>query len=34
MRKNPRAIPHMQAASALAQTEPIACDVAESISHG
>lgn len=29
MRKNPKAIPHMQAAAALAQFEPILCEVAE-----
>ena len=32
MRNNPLAIPHMRAASALAQAEPIPCEVAESIS--
>lgn len=34
MRKNPRAIPHMQAAAALAQFEPILCEVSDSISVG
>jgi len=29
MRKNPDAIPHMQAAAALAQFEPILCEVAD-----
>jgi quinol monooxygenase YgiN len=32
MRKNPNAIPHMQAAAALAQFEPILCEVSEAIS--
>jgi len=32
MRKNPQAIPHMQAAAALAQFEPIFCEVSDAIS--
>jgi quinol monooxygenase YgiN len=32
MRKNPNAIPHMQPAAALAQFEPILCEVSEAIS--
>lgn len=32
MRKNPQAIPHMQAAAALAQFEPILCEVSDAIS--
>lgn len=32
MRKNPQATPHMQAAAALAQFEPILCEVADAIS--
>ena len=32
MRKNPKAIPHMQAAAALAQFEPILCEVSDAIS--
>lgn len=31
MRRNPKAIPHMQAAAALAQFEPIMCEVSEAI---
>lgn len=31
MRKNPKAIPHMQAAAALAQFEPILCEVSDAI---
>jgi quinol monooxygenase YgiN len=31
MRKDPRAIPHMQAAGALAEFDPILCEVVESI---
>ena len=31
MRKDPRAIPHMQAAAALAKFEPILCEVSEAI---
>ncbi len=31
MRKNPSAKPHMEAAAALADFEPIVCDVVESI---
>lgn len=31
MRKHPKAIPHMQAAAALAQFEPIMCEVSEAI---
>ena len=34
MRKNPEAIPHMQAAAALAQFEPILCEVSDAISVG
>jgi quinol monooxygenase YgiN len=34
MRKNPNAIPHMQAAAALAQFEPILCEVSDAISVG
>lgn len=30
MRQNPQAIPHMQAAGALASVEPIICEVVES----
>ena len=32
MRKNPKAIPHMEAAAALAQFEPILCEVSDAIS--
>jgi quinol monooxygenase YgiN len=32
MGKNPSAIPHMQAAAALAQFEPILCEVSDAIS--
>jgi quinol monooxygenase YgiN len=32
MRKNPNAIPHMHAAAALAQFEPILCEVSDAIS--
>ena len=32
MRKNPKAIPHMQAAAALAQFEPILCEVSDATS--
>jgi quinol monooxygenase YgiN len=32
MRRNPEAIPHMQAAAALAQAEPVLCEVAEAVS--
>jgi quinol monooxygenase YgiN len=32
MRKDPHAIPHMQAAAALAQFEPILCEVSDAIS--
>ena len=32
MRKNPKAIPHMKAAAALAQFEPILCEVADATS--
>jgi quinol monooxygenase YgiN len=32
MRKHPDAIPHMQAAAALAQFEPILCEVSDTIS--
>ena len=32
MRKNPQAVPHMQAAAALAQFEPILCEVSDAIS--
>ena len=32
MRKNPEAMPHMKAAAALAQFEPILCDVSDAIS--
>ena len=32
MRKDPKAIPHMQAAAALAQFEPILCEVSDAIS--
>ena len=32
IRKDPRAIPHMQAAAALAQFEPILCEVSDAIS--
>ena len=32
MRKNPKAISHMQAAAALAQFEPILCEVSDAIS--
>ena len=32
MRNNPKAIPHMQAAAALAQFEPILCEVSDAIS--
>lgn len=31
MRKDPKAIPHMEAAAALARFEPILCEVAEAI---
>lgn len=31
MRKNPKAIPHMQAAAAVAQFEPILCEVSDAI---
>ena len=31
MRKDPRAIPHMQAVGALAEFDPILCEVVESI---
>jgi quinol monooxygenase YgiN len=31
MRKDPRAIPHMQSAGALAEFDPIFCEVVESI---
>jgi quinol monooxygenase YgiN len=31
MRKNPKAIPHMQAAAALARFEPILCEVSDAI---
>ena len=31
MRKNPSAKPHLEAAAALAEFEPIVCDVVESI---
>lgn len=34
MRKDPHAIPHMQAAGALAQFDPILCEVSEAISVG
>ena len=34
MRKNPKAIPHMQAAAAMAQFDPILCEVSEAISVG
>ncbi len=34
MRKDPTAIPHMQAAAALAQFDPILCEVSETISVG
>ena len=34
MRRNPKAIPHMQAAAALAQFEPILCEVSDAISVG
>lgn len=34
MRQDPHAIPHMQAAAALAQFEPILCEVSEAISAG
>ena len=33
MRKNPDVIPHMQAAAALAQFDPILCEVAEAVSR-
>ena len=29
MRKDPKALPHMQAAAALAQFEPILCEVSD-----
>jgi len=32
MRKNSKAIPHMQAAAALAQFDPILCEVSEALS--
>lgn len=32
MRKNPAAIPHMEAAAALGQFEPILCEVVDAIS--
>jgi len=32
MRKHPKAIPHMQAAVALAQFDPILCEVSDAIS--
>jgi heme-degrading monooxygenase HmoA len=32
MRKNPKAGPHMQAAAALAQFEPILCEVSDTVS--
>lgn len=32
MRKNPKAIPHMKAAAAIASFEPIVCEVADAIS--
>jgi len=34
MRKHPEAIPHMKAAAALAQFEPILCEVSDAISVG
>lgn len=34
MRQNPSAVPHMQAAAALAQFELILCEVSDSISVG
>lgn len=34
MRKNPKAAPHMQAAAALAQFDPILCEVSDSLSAG
>ena len=34
MRKNPKAIPHKQAAAALAQFEPILCEASDAISVG
>jgi quinol monooxygenase YgiN len=33
MRSNPQAIPHMQAAAALAKFDPILCEVVEAIDH-
>ena len=32
MRKNPEAAPHMQAAAALAQFDPILCEVSDAVS--
>lgn len=32
MRKNPEAMPHMQAAAALAQFDPIVCEVSDALS--
>ena len=32
MRKNPEAVPHMQAAAALAQFDPILCEVSDALS--
>ena len=32
MRKNPLAVPHMKAAAALAEFEPILCEVCDSVS--
>ena len=32
MRKNPEAVPHMQAAGALAQFDPILCEVSDALS--
>ena len=32
MRKNPEAMPHMQAAAALAQFDPILCEVSDAVS--
>ncbi len=34
MRKNPEAMPHMQAAAALAQFDPILCEVSDAASAG
>ncbi|MEO7392919.1 MAG: antibiotic biosynthesis monooxygenase family protein [Ramlibacter sp.] len=34
MRKDPKVVPHMQAAAALAQFDPILCEVSDSVSIG